>query len=30
MGDSPRSLNPSLPDRISQWLRPDWSRTVLA
>jgi Flp pilus assembly protein CpaB len=23
-------LNPSLPDRISQWLRPDWSRTVLA
>ncbi|MCV7332828.1 SAF domain-containing protein [Mycobacterium cookii] len=30
MGDSPKSLNPSLPDRISQWLRPDWSRTVLA
>jgi Flp pilus assembly protein CpaB len=24
------SLNPSLPSRISQWLRPDWSRTVLA
>jgi Flp pilus assembly protein CpaB len=24
------SLNPSLPTRISQWLRPDWSRTVLA
>jgi hypothetical protein len=30
VGDSPKSLNPSLPDRISQWLRPDWSRTVLA
>ncbi|MGA9493884.1 MAG: SAF domain-containing protein [Mycobacterium sp.] len=30
MGGSPKSLNPSLPDRISQWLRPDWSRTVLA
>ncbi len=30
MGDSPKSLNPSLPDTISQWLRPDWSRTVLA
>jgi Flp pilus assembly protein CpaB len=28
--DSPKSLNPSLPTRISQWLRPDWSRTVLA
>jgi hypothetical protein len=27
---SPKSLNPSLPDRISQWLRPDWSRKVLA
>jgi Flp pilus assembly protein CpaB len=27
---SPKSLNPSLPTRISQWLRPDWSRTVLA
>jgi Flp pilus assembly protein CpaB len=24
------SLNPSLPARISQWLRPDWTRTVLA
>ncbi|WP_343601170.1 SAF domain-containing protein [Mycobacterium sp.] len=24
------SLNPSLPDRISQWLRPDWTRTMLA
>ncbi|ORW02935.1 SAF domain-containing protein [Mycobacterium kyorinense] len=24
------SLNPSLPTRISQWLRPDWTRTVLA
>jgi len=23
-------LNPSLPTRVSQWLRPDWSRTVLA
>ena len=30
MGDSPKSLNPTLPSRISQWLRPDWSRTVLA
>jgi len=30
MGDSLRSLNPSLSSRISQWLRPDWSRTVLA
>ena len=30
MGDSLTSLNPSLPTRISQWLRPDWSRTVLA
>ena len=30
MGDSLKSLNPSLPARISQWLRPDWSRTVLA
>jgi Flp pilus assembly protein CpaB len=28
--DSAKSLNPSLTDRISQWLRPDWSRTVLA
>src|SRR5579875_3032904 len=24
------SLNPSLSARISQWLRPDWTRTVLA
>ncbi|BBZ12381.1 SAF domain-containing protein [Mycobacterium branderi] len=24
------SLNPSLPTRISQWLRPDWTRTVMA
>jgi Flp pilus assembly protein CpaB len=24
------SLNPTLPSRVSQWLRPDWSRTVLA
>lgn len=23
-------MNPSLPTRISQWLRPDWSRTLLA
>lgn len=30
MRGSPRSLNPSLASRISQWLRPDWSRTVLA
>ncbi|HXB88796.1 SAF domain-containing protein [Mycobacterium sp.] len=30
MGDSLKSLNPSLPARISQWLRPDWSRTLLA
>jgi Flp pilus assembly protein CpaB len=30
MGRPPKSLNPSLPTRISQWLRPDWSRTVLA
>jgi Flp pilus assembly protein CpaB len=29
VGASPKSLNPSLPDRISQRLRPDWSRTVL-
>jgi hypothetical protein len=28
--DSPKSLNPSLPNRISQWLHPDWSRSVLA
>lgn len=24
------SLNPSLADRVSQWIRPDWTRTVLA
>lgn len=30
MRDSRNSLNPSLPTRLSQWLRPDWSRTVLA
>jgi Flp pilus assembly protein CpaB len=30
VGDSLTSLNPSLSTRISQWLRPDWSRTVLA
>lgn len=30
MGESLKSLNPSLPTRISQWLRPDWSHTVLA
>jgi Flp pilus assembly protein CpaB len=30
MGDSLKSLNPSLATRISQWLRPDWSRTVRA
>ncbi len=30
MGDSRTSLNPSLPTRLSQWLRPDWSRTVPA
>ena len=30
MGNSQTSLNPSLPARLSQWLRPDWSRTVLA
>jgi Flp pilus assembly protein CpaB len=30
MGASLKSLNPSLPTRISQWLRPDWSRTLLA
>ncbi|OBI50726.1 flagellar biosynthesis protein FlgA [Mycobacterium kyorinense] len=24
------SLNPSLTDRLSQWIRPDWTRTVLA
>jgi Flp pilus assembly protein CpaB len=29
VGDSLKSLNPSLPTQISQWLRPDWSRTVL-
>jgi Flp pilus assembly protein CpaB len=30
VGDSLKSLNPSLATRISQWLRPDWSRTLLA
>ncbi|UQX12126.1 SAF domain-containing protein [Candidatus Mycobacterium methanotrophicum] len=30
MAESLTSLNPSLPTRMSQWLRPDWSRTVLA
>ncbi|HTZ12764.1 MAG TPA: SAF domain-containing protein [Mycobacterium sp.] len=30
MGDPLKSLNPSLATRISQWLRPDWSRTLLA
>lgn len=30
MGQSQTSLNPSLPNRLSQWLRPDWSHTVLA
>jgi Flp pilus assembly protein CpaB len=30
VGDSLKSLNPSLVTRISQWLRPDWSRTLLA
>jgi Flp pilus assembly protein CpaB len=30
VGDSLKSLNPSLPARIAQWLRPDWSRTILA
>ncbi len=30
MADSLTSLNPSLSTQISQWLRPDWSRTVLA
>jgi Flp pilus assembly protein CpaB len=30
VGESPKSLNPSVLNRISQWLRPDWSRTVLA
>jgi Flp pilus assembly protein CpaB len=30
VGDSLKSLNPSLSIRISQWLRPDWSRTLLA
>jgi Flp pilus assembly protein CpaB len=30
MGESLKSLNPSLATQISQWLRPDWSRTVLA
>jgi Flp pilus assembly protein CpaB len=30
MRGPPKSLNPSLASRISQWLHPDWSRTVLA
>jgi Flp pilus assembly protein CpaB len=30
VGDSLKSLNPLLSTRISQWLRPDWSRTLLA
>jgi SAF domain len=30
VGDSLKSLNPSLTTRISEWLRPDWSRTVRA
>jgi Flp pilus assembly protein CpaB len=30
VGDSLKSLNPSLRTRVSQWLRPDWSRTLLA
>jgi Flp pilus assembly protein CpaB len=30
VGDPQTSLNPSLPTRLSQWLRPDWSRTVRA
>jgi Flp pilus assembly protein CpaB len=30
MGRPPKSLNPSLPARISQWLHPDWSHTALA
>lgn len=30
MGDPRKSLNPTLPSRLSQWLRPDWSRTLLA
>jgi len=30
VGDSLKSLNPSLATRVSQWLRPDWSRTLLA
>jgi Flp pilus assembly protein CpaB len=29
VGDPLKSLNPSLATRISQWLRPDWSRTLL-
>jgi len=29
VGDSLKSLNPSVATRISQWLRPDWSRTLL-
>jgi Flp pilus assembly protein CpaB len=30
VGDSLKSLNPSVATRISQLLRPDWSRTLLA
>ncbi len=30
MGDPQTTLNPSLPTRLSQWLCPDWSRTVRA
>ncbi len=30
MGGSQKSLNPSPATRISQWLRPDWLRTLLA
>ncbi|WP_369830547.1 SAF domain-containing protein, partial [Mycobacterium sp. 1245111.1] len=30
MAGSQTSLDPSLPARVSQWLRPDWSRTVQA
>ncbi len=30
VGGPRTSLNPSLPTRLSQFLRPDWSRTVLA
>jgi Flp pilus assembly protein CpaB len=30
MAESFKSLNPSLVNRVSQWLRPDWTRTVRA